>query len=165
MIGLERNSDLVKMASFAPLLEHFDVAEWSPDLVGLDSTPGSLTGSVSYYVQLLFSKARGSTILPVTSDSSFGPLYWVASSTTTSKYYVKLANYGTTTQSVTIKIPQAVGVSNTANLQLLTGPSTASNYPLDVTVQPISSSITGSLSAGWTFSMPAYSVAVLTVSA
>lgn len=29
MIGMERNSDLVKMASFAPLLEHFDMAQWS----------------------------------------------------------------------------------------------------------------------------------------
>lgn len=29
MIGMERNSDIVKMASFAPLLEHFDMAEWS----------------------------------------------------------------------------------------------------------------------------------------
>lgn len=29
MIGMERNSDLVKMASFAPLLEHYDMAEWS----------------------------------------------------------------------------------------------------------------------------------------
>lgn len=29
MIGMERNSDIVKMASFAPLLEHFDLAEWS----------------------------------------------------------------------------------------------------------------------------------------
>jgi len=36
MIGMERNSDLVKMASFAPLLEHFDMAEWS---VSLKSAP------------------------------------------------------------------------------------------------------------------------------
>jgi alpha-N-arabinofuranosidase len=37
MIGLERNSDLVKMASYAPLVEHYDLAEWSPDLAGLDA--------------------------------------------------------------------------------------------------------------------------------
>jgi alpha-L-arabinofuranosidase len=29
MIGLERNSDIVQAASFAPVLEHFDLAEWS----------------------------------------------------------------------------------------------------------------------------------------
>ncbi|RKU44045.1 hypothetical protein DL546_005549 [Coniochaeta pulveracea] len=29
MIGLERNSDVVKMASYAPLLEHFGMTQWS----------------------------------------------------------------------------------------------------------------------------------------
>jgi alpha-N-arabinofuranosidase len=47
MIGLERNSDLVKMASYAPLLEHYDVAELLPNLVSLDSPPRSLAGSTS----------------------------------------------------------------------------------------------------------------------
>ena len=165
MIGLERNSDLVKMASYAPMMEHFDLAEWSPDLIGVDSTPGSLTGSISYYVQLLFSSHRGSTILPVTSTSGFGPLYWVASSTTSGTYYVKLANYGTTTESVTVTIPDATAASATANLIVLTGASTASNYPNDVTVTPTSSNITGSASDGWTFDLPGYGVAVLTVTA
>ncbi|KAF8860525.1 glycoside hydrolase family 51 protein [Acephala macrosclerotiorum] len=164
MIGLERNSDLVKMASYAPLLEHYDVAEWSPDLVGLDARPGSLTGSVSYYVQKLFSTARGNTILPVTSDTAFNPLFWVASSTTTGIYYIKLANYGTTTQNVTVKIPNASGVSATAGLQTLTGGATSSNYPLDVTVTPTSATVSGSASGGWTFSVPGYGVAILTVS-
>lgn len=89
---------------------------------------------------------RGSTILPVTSTSGFGPLYWVASSTTSGTYYVKLANYGTTAQSATVKIPGATGASATANLIVLPGASRASNYPNDVTVQPTSSSVTGSAS-------------------
>jgi alpha-N-arabinofuranosidase len=166
MIGLERNSDLVKMASYAPLLEHFDLAEWSPDLVGLDARPGSLTGSVSYYVQKLFSTARGSTILPVSSDVDFNPLFWVASSTSGSAptYHVKIANYGTEVQSVTVKIPGASGVGSSAGLQTLTGNATQSNYPLDVTVTPVESSVSGSAGAGWTFSVPGYGVAVLTVS-
>jgi alpha-N-arabinofuranosidase len=165
MIGLERNSDLVKMASYAPLLEHYDLAEWSPDLVGLDARPGSLTGSVSYYVQKLFSKARGSTILPVTADVDFNPLFWVASQTsrTSPSYYVKIANYGTTNQSVTVQIPNAGTVSSSAGLQTLTGAATQSNYPLDVTVLPVEGTVSGSVSAGWTFEVPGYGVAVLTV--
>jgi alpha-N-arabinofuranosidase len=163
MIGLERNSDLVKMASYAPMMEHFNLAEWSPDLMGLDSDPGSITGSVSFYVQYLFSTHRGSTILPVTSSVGFGPLYWVASSTDDGTYYVKIANYGTTTESVTVEIPDATGASSTAELVILTGASTASNYPLDVTVQPVTSTVTGSASGGWTFNLPGYGVAVLTV--
>lgn len=37
MIGMERNSDIVKMASFAPLLEHFDMAEWSVSIKSVSS--------------------------------------------------------------------------------------------------------------------------------
>ncbi|EFX01149.1 alpha-n-arabinofuranosidase a precursor [Grosmannia clavigera kw1407] len=159
MIGLERNSDIVKMASFAPLLEHFDLAEWSPDLFGLDSSSGSLTGSTSYYVQQLFASNRGTTIKPVTSDSAFGPVYWVASSTNTGTYYVKLANYGTTTQSVTVKVPGASFGS--ASLLLLSGNPTASNYPHDVTITPTKSTLSGSASGGYTFSLPEYAVAVV----
>ncbi|CRG87864.1 alpha-L-arabinofuranosidase [Talaromyces islandicus] len=116
MIGLERNSDIVKMASFAPLLEHFDLAEWSPDLFGLDASPDSLTGSTSYYVQKMFSSNRGSTVLPVTSDTAFGPVYWVASAAN-GTYFVKLANYGSESQEITIDIDGATS----GNIQLLSG--------------------------------------------
>ncbi|KAG4033739.1 hypothetical protein MFRU_004g02420 [Monilinia fructicola] len=163
MIGMERNSDLVQMASYAPLFEHFDMAQWSPDLAGLNADPGSLTGSASYYVQQLFSVYRGDTILPVNSSVGFGPLYWVASSTTTGSYYVKLANYGTTTESVTVKIPDAIKVKADAKLVTFTGPATASNYPLKVTLQPVTSTVTGSATGGWTFDVAGYGIAVLSV--
>ncbi|KAJ3206431.1 hypothetical protein HDU82_004519 [Entophlyctis luteolus] len=163
MIGLERNSDIVKMACYAPMFEHFDMAEWSPDLAGLDSRPGSLTGSVSYYVQKMFANSKGDTILPVSSTANFGPLYWVASSTTAGTYYVKLANYGTTTYNVTVEIPTAVNVQSVASLEILTGSATESNYPLSVSVVPVSSTVTGSPASGWSFSLPGYGVGVLTV--
>jgi alpha-N-arabinofuranosidase len=163
MIGMERNSDIVKMASYAPLLEHWDLAEWSPDLIGYDARPGSLGGSPSYYVQKMFSRARGSTILPVTSDIGFNPVYWVASSTTSGTYYVKLANYGTAAQSVTIKIPTASAVASVASLEILTGDPLATNKVFTVQTVPYTITVTGSLAGGWTFSLPAYSVAVLTV--
>lgn len=64
------------MASYAPTMEHFDLAEWSPDLIGLDSRPGSLTGSASYFVQKLFSEVRGDTISPfTTTDTELDPLF------------------------------------------------------------------------------------------
>ncbi len=163
MIGMERNSDLVKMASYAPMMEHFNYAEWSPDLIGLDSTPGSLTGSAFYYVQKLFSLARGNTILPVTSTLNFNPLLWVASSTTSGTYYMKLANYGTVNETVTVTIPEGV-VADVAALTVFTGSALASNYPNDVTLQPVSSTVTGSATGGWTFVVPGYGIAILTVS-
>ncbi|KAJ5998864.1 glycoside hydrolase [Penicillium sp. IBT 35674x] len=158
MIGMERNSDIVKMASFAPLLEHYDMAEWSPDLFGLDSSPGSITGSTSYYVQKMFSTNRGSTIMPVTSDSAFGPVYWVASVSDTGTYYVKLANYGPSTENVTININGATAGS----LELLSGGELVSNYPHDVSITTSTTSVSGS--GTFTVDMPAWAVAVLAVS-
>ena len=160
MIGLERNSDIVKMASFAPLLEHFDLAQWSPDLFGLDSSAGSLTGSTSYYVQQLFASNKGATIKAVTADAAFGPVYWVASATDDAgTYYVKLANYGTAAQSVTVQVPGAS--FGAASLILLSGDPTTSNYPHAVSIKPTTTAVSGSASAGYTVSLPQYAVAVL----
>nr|QEI10540.1 GH51 alpha-L-arabinofuranosidase [Evansstolkia leycettana] len=157
MIGMERNSDIVKMASYAPLLEHFNLAEWSPDLFGLDSSPDSITGSTSYYVQKMFSTNRGSTILPVTSDAGFGPVYWVAS-VSGSTYYVKLANYGSASETVTINIDG----TKSGTLEMLSGAEMGSNYPHNVTITPQTSSVSGS--GSFTVTMPAWAVAVLAVS-
>ncbi|KAJ6106951.1 hypothetical protein N7512_010468 [Penicillium capsulatum] len=104
MIGMERNSDIVKMTAYAPLLQHFKMATWSPTLYGFDSNPDSLTLSTSYYVQKMFATNKGDTILPVTASGEFGPVYWVASKKD-SLYFVKLANYGSVLQSVTVNIP------------------------------------------------------------
>ncbi|KAJ5692309.1 glycoside hydrolase [Penicillium macrosclerotiorum] len=158
MIGMERNSDVVKMASFAPLLEHFDMAEWSPDLFGLDSSPDSITGSTSYYVQKMFSTNRGLTILPVTSDSGFGPVYWVSSVSSSGTYYVKLANYGSDTETVTVNIDGATS----GTLELLSGDETVSNYPHDISITTSTTSISGS--GTFTVQLPAWAVAVLAVS-
>ena len=132
--------------------------------MGVYSKPGSITGSTSFYVQQLFSIHRGSTVLPVTSDTAFGPVYWVASQTSASSptYYVKLANYGSTSQSVTIKIPSA-SLSTSATLFTVSGAATQENYPLDVTVLPVTSTVTGTASDGYTLTLPAWGVGVLTL--
>lgn len=65
MNGLERNSDLVLMASYAPLFANVNGRQWQPDLIYYDSARAVL-GTPSYYVQQMFSRNRGDTILPAT---------------------------------------------------------------------------------------------------
>lgn len=103
---------------------------------------------------------RGDTILPVTSDSDFGPVYWVASSKSDSTYYVKLANYGSSAQNLTVKF-SSLAVSSPATLTLLSGGELISNYPGAVSISPSTSTIDGSASEGYSFSIPAWGVAVL----
>jgi alpha-L-arabinofuranosidase len=67
MTGLERNSDIVAMASYAPLFVNLNHRKWNPDLINFDSC--SVYGLPSYYVQQLFSLNRGDVTLPMTVES------------------------------------------------------------------------------------------------
>jgi alpha-L-arabinofuranosidase len=67
MTGLERNSDIVAMASYAPLFVNLNHRKWNPDLINFDSS--SVYGLPSYYVQQLFSQNRGDVTLPTSVES------------------------------------------------------------------------------------------------
>ncbi len=63
MTGMERNSDVVIMASYAPLLVNLNHRAWNPDMINFDSA--RWYGIPSYYVQQMFSANRGDVTLPV----------------------------------------------------------------------------------------------------
>jgi alpha-L-arabinofuranosidase len=63
LTGLVRNSDVVAMSSYAPLLARVGATQWQPDLIWFDNT--RVYGSPSYYVQELFSRNRPDIVLPV----------------------------------------------------------------------------------------------------
>ncbi len=63
MTGLERNADVVRMASYAPLFANTDAWQWTPDLIWVDSL--RVVRTPSYYVQWLFARNRGDRVLPV----------------------------------------------------------------------------------------------------
>jgi alpha-L-arabinofuranosidase len=64
MTGMERNSDIVLMASYAPLFGNVNALQWRPDLIYFNSS--QVFGTPSYYVQQMFSRNRGNTVLPTT---------------------------------------------------------------------------------------------------
>ncbi len=61
MTGMERNADVVTMASYAPLFANVSYKKWNPDLINFNSTVAY--GTPSYYVQEMFSRSRGDVIL------------------------------------------------------------------------------------------------------
>ena len=61
MTGLERNGDIVRMAAYAPLFGNLTATHWSPDLIWFNNH--QVTGSISYYVQKLFSTNTGTALL------------------------------------------------------------------------------------------------------
>jgi alpha-L-arabinofuranosidase len=62
MTGLERNSDLIVMASYAPLLVNVSpgAMQWPTDLIGFDA--GTTYASPSYWAQVLFAGHLGDGI-------------------------------------------------------------------------------------------------------
>lgn len=63
MTGMERNSDVVVMSSYAPLFANVNYKKWNPDLINFDSS--RVYGIPSYYVQKMFSRNRSERILPL----------------------------------------------------------------------------------------------------
>ncbi len=66
MTGIERNSDIVRMASYAPLFGNVNGLQWHPDLIYYNGS--QVFGTPSYYVQQMFSRNRGDTVLPCAVD-------------------------------------------------------------------------------------------------
>jgi alpha-N-arabinofuranosidase len=57
MTGLERNGDVVAMASYAPALAKRGFTQWNPDMIYFDNT--KIYPSINYYVQKMFSTNPG----------------------------------------------------------------------------------------------------------
>lgn len=66
MTGLERNADVVEMATYAPLFAHVEGWQWRPDMIWFDNLRSMPTAS--YYVQQLYSLNKGEQTVPLTLD-------------------------------------------------------------------------------------------------
>lgn len=66
MTGLERNADIVHMATYAPLFAHVEGWQWRPDMIWFDNLNSVRT--VSYLVQQLYALNKGSHVLTLTMD-------------------------------------------------------------------------------------------------
>ncbi|MEP7257865.1 MAG: alpha-L-arabinofuranosidase C-terminal domain-containing protein, partial [Flavitalea sp.] len=64
MTGLERNADVVTMASYAPLFSHMTDWQWKPNLIWFDN--GKSFATPNYYVQQLFSLNKGTKLISIT---------------------------------------------------------------------------------------------------
>jgi alpha-L-arabinofuranosidase len=64
MTDLERNADIVEMATYAPLFAHVDGWQWRPDAIWYDNL--RKFNSCSYYVQQLYALNKGTNMLTLT---------------------------------------------------------------------------------------------------
>lgn len=64
MTDLERNADVVRMATYAPLFAHIDGWQWRADMIWFDNV--RMMKTVSYYVQQMYAQNKGTNVLQLT---------------------------------------------------------------------------------------------------
>lgn len=107
MSGLERNADIVHLATYAPLFAHVDAWQWKPDMIWFDNL--SVVRTPNYYVQKMYANNAGTNVLSLTSEGVYvtGKDSLYASSVidkTTSEIIVKIINAGDEVQAVNINL-------------------------------------------------------------
>ncbi len=120
MTGLERNADVVHMATYAPLFAHVDGWQWRPDLIWFDNL--SSVRSVNYYVQQLYGMNKGTNVLSLTengrpvegNDGLYASAVYDKSQNT---YIVKVANTSNEAKNISLLFN---GIKNLAKGQVIT---------------------------------------------
>ncbi|KAH6900844.1 arabinofuranosidase [Coprinopsis sp. MPI-PUGE-AT-0042] len=162
MSGLERNSDIVFAAAYAPLIGHATRNQWTPNLLAFDA--GSVYRSTSYYVQKFFSLYRGDEYLPSTLPERKGKLHWtVVRNTSTRQVIIKAINVGAIANAITFELPFNT-VANTGTAEVLSGNETDSNTPSNPN-KIVPKKINIPTGKAFDYTAPAYSVSVLVVEA
>ncbi len=69
MMGMENNSDIVAMNSYAPIFVNENDAKWRPDMIRFSSS--RVMGTPSYYVQMLMAQNVGKQVVKVEQDNPY----------------------------------------------------------------------------------------------
>lgn len=132
MTGLERNADVVRMATYAPLLAHVDGWQWKPDLIWFDNLTSVRTPN--WYVQQLFSMYKGTRVVnavgadrrPLTGQDGL----YASAVTDGDSCYVKLVNTQDSAQQVVLDL-KAKKPYTTATATILQTDSPSATNTLD----------------------------------
>jgi alpha-N-arabinofuranosidase len=175
LTGLERNADVVRMASYAPLFANVDAWQWTPDLIWVNNL--AVVRTPSYYVQQLFSRNRGDQVLPTklelppkaASDTTGAAPELFASATRqtdSGEIILKVVNAAATPVEARVSLEGASSVGAQARAIVLEGNSTdaVNTFERPDLVVPVESAVEN-VSARFQHSFPGNSVTVLRVAA
>jgi alpha-N-arabinofuranosidase len=165
MTGMERNSDIVIMASYAPLLVNVNPGgmQWSSDLIGYDA--GSSYGSPSYYAQVMFGSYLGDETVATTLNGAVPRFFYSATrDAKKGKLYLKLVNASSIPQDVNIQLAGAGKIANTGTLVTLHAlTNEATNTILEPTkIVPVKTQLKN-VSGDFHHTIPGYSIQVLDI--
>ncbi|HVU26515.1 MAG TPA: alpha-L-arabinofuranosidase C-terminal domain-containing protein [Verrucomicrobiae bacterium] len=169
MAAMERNSDLIKMQCYAPLLVNVNpgARQWRPNLIGYDAL--SVYGSPSYYAVKMFSNNLGDEILSSTSTETS-----VQGSATrdgkTGEIFIKLVNSETNSVSLNIQINGVWPGSKGTAITLSGNPDDSNSITEPKKIVPVTTTfsvvpIMDNFESNFIYTMPPNSVVVLKLNA
>ena len=165
MTGMERNSDVIVMASYAPLFVNVNPGgmQWRSDLIGYDALTSY--GSPSYYAQVMFSNYLGKEVVDST-VSGGGPRFFYSATTDADKgvLYLKLVNGSSIPQPVDLKLTGVGSVASSARVVSLSANTTQDTNSITDPrhIVPVEKTISG-VGSSFSYTVPKYSIQVLEV--
>jgi alpha-N-arabinofuranosidase len=144
LTGLERNSDLIIMESYAPLFVNVNPGgmQWATDLIGYNAL--SSYGSPAYWVQVMFSGHLGSEVISSTLANTPSRVYEVVTRDEKQhKLFVKVVNASSEAQPLSVNLEGAGKVSPQAKLITLSGktPNATNSITHPNAIEPVERSI------------------------
>lgn len=161
MTGLERNGDVVRMASYAPLFANTEAWQWKPDLIWVNSLGVCLTPN--YYVQKMFANNPGDTIVPLQLTAPDGAKLFASATrdNTTDEVILKVVNAGTNAAKVKLQLAGAKKITAPIAVLTLAGkPDDENSFSDPEKIVPRQTTLKKS-SPGFNYSFPANSFTVL----
>jgi alpha-N-arabinofuranosidase len=125
MTHLERNGDVVRLASYAPLLAKRGRTQWNPDLIYFDNT--KVRPTINYYVQQLFGANGGDRYLPTTVEAegarpkSEDLFVSTVRDTETNDVILKVVNVGDEPRPLKISLGEGAAIQGEATCDVLVG--------------------------------------------
>lgn len=160
LTSAERNGDIVRMTSYAPLLAKEGYTQWNPDLIYFNNK--EVKPTVGYYTQLLFGQNAGDTYLPAECTVDNGRedvrrriATSVVRDSRTGKLIIKMVNLLPVPVRTEMNLPAGTDDAS-ASLSVLSG------KPADKDAKPVVSTL--SVGEKFVYEMPPYSLSVIGVS-
>jgi alpha-N-arabinofuranosidase len=162
LTSLERNGDVVLMASYAPLLGREGMTNWNPNLIYFNGN-GGVFPTVSYEVQKLFGHHAGDRYLSSSLSGSSQRLS-VSSvrDSASGDVILKLVNGGDQHKALQIQLEGANKLASKADLIVLTGAADAVNdYAAGRLIKPKTTSI--NIAPSFSYTAPANSLSIVRI--
>jgi alpha-L-arabinofuranosidase len=135
--GLERNGEVVQMASYAPLMADVDAWQWTPDAIWFDNLRSY--GTPNYYVQGVYANNAGTRIIPATPQAEDGLYTSATLDERTHELIVKAINNSASARPAEIRL---AGIDRTGTAKVTTlqsadlGAENSFDHPTAVAPEP-----------------------------